>query len=288
VARSRRDILSGTARTHEASIGLLGLPFDANSSFRRGPAKAPASIRTALASASGNAFSETGVRVWPSEHVVDLGDAAIPPLAGEREPLDAIERAVYSALARVSRLIVLGGDHAVTYPVIRAIAQHRRPLHLLQIDAHPDLYPDFEGNRYSHACPMARIMEEGLVERLVQVGIRSVSPAQRVMAERYGVETIAASDVDPRSPLVFTAPLYLSLDLDGLDPAFVPGVSHPEPGGLSVREVLDLLARVQTPDWVGADVVELNPDCDPTGMSATVAAKMVREIAALMLARAGE
>ena len=155
---------------------MLGVPFDANSSFKRGPARAPAAIRRSMGSDAGNPYSESGVRVWPSAAVIDHGDLKVPAKAGSRAPIDAIAKRVSELLAATPRLLVLGGDHAVSYPVVRAFAERDGKLDLLHFDAHPDLYPEFEGNRYSHASPMARILEDGCVGRLVQVGIRSVSP----------------------------------------------------------------------------------------------------------------
>jgi arginase family enzyme len=153
---------------------------------------------------------------------------------------------------------------------------------MLHFDAHPDLYPEYEGNRYSHASPMARILEDGCVERLVQVGIRSISPQQSEVVRRYGVETHAAYDVARMPGLRFGRPLYISIDIDGLDPAFAPGVSHPEPGGLTVRQVLDIVAETRG-DVVGGDVVELNPRCDMNGLTAVVAAKLAKEMLARLL-----
>jgi agmatinase len=267
----------------DAAVGLLGVPFDANSSFRRGPARAPAAIRAALGSEAGNPWSETGVRVWPSERVHDHGDLDVPALAGSREPVDRIEVGVRAALARTPTLVVLGGDHAVTYPVLRAVVERHGQVDVLHVDAHPDLYPDYEGNRYSHACPFARSLEDGLIDRLVQVGIRTYTPEQAELARRYGVRTIAPEALLRPPALAFRRPLYVSIDLDGLDPAYAPGVSHPEPGGISVRDVLSLLARVRAPALVGGDVVELNPECDPAGLTAGVAAKLARELLARLL-----
>ena len=157
------------------------------------------------------------------------------------------------------------------------------PISLLHFDAHPDLYPDFEGNPYSHASPMARIVEEGLVDRLVQVGIRSYGPDQAAMVETHNVEVHAPWSHGPGPVLSFDSPLYVSLDIDGLDPAYAPGVSHPEPGGLSVRQVLDVIANCDAPRLIGADVVEVNPLLDPTGITSVVAAKFVRELLGKML-----
>lgn len=264
--------------TTSTKVGLLGVGFDANSTFRRGPADAPPAIRAALGSASGNPYAETGVRVWPSDSVLDHGDLDVPDEKGSRGPIGAIERGVSQALGETPRLVVLGGDHTVSYPVVRAFAATHGRISLLHFDAHPDLYPDFEGNRYSHACPMARILEDGLVERLVQVGIRSFTPAQQNAAKRHHVEVIPAFSAGPVPALSFDTPVYISMDVDALDPGFAPGVSHPEPGGLSVRQVLEVVAAMRAPYVVGGDVVELNPKLDRDGITAVVAAKLTCEL----------
>ena len=264
--------------TASMKVGLLGVGFDANSTFRRGPADAPPAIRAALGSASGNPYAETGVRVWPSDSVLDHGDLDVPDEKGSRGPIDAIERGVSQALGETPRLVVLGGDHTVSYPVVRAFAATHGRISLLHFDAHPDLYPDFEGNRFSHACPMARILEDGLVERLVQVGIRSFTPAQHDAAKRHNVEVIPAFSAGPVPSLSFDTPVYISMDVDALDPGFAPGVSHPEPGGLSVRQVLEVVAAMRAPYVVGGDVVELNPKLDRDGITAVVAAKLACEL----------
>jgi arginase len=266
------------------AVGVLGIPFDVNSSFRRGPARAPGVIRRALGSEAGNAYSERGIRVWPSHAVVDHGDLKVASRARVRAPIDAIERGVAHALAITPQLVLLGGDHAVTYPVVRAMSQRWGRLSVLHFDAHPDMYPDYEGNRYSHASPMARILEEGLVDRLVQVGIRSPSPEQTAVARKYGVEVHPAHDLRRLSRLRFSTPLYVSIDIDGLDPAYAPGVSHPEPGGLTVRQILDVIGGVRAKKLAGGDVVELNPMLDPTGITAVVAAKLTKELLARMIA----
>jgi agmatinase len=268
----------------QAAVGVLGVPFDANSSFRRGPARAPAAIRRALGSEAGNEYSERGTRVWPSDAVFDHGDLKVAQRARVRAPIDAIERGVARAAAITPRLLVLGGDHAVSYPVVRAMARHWGRFSILHFDAHPDMYPEYDGNPYSHASPMARILEEGLVDRLVQVGIRSPSPPQQAMARKYGVEVHPAFDLARLARLRFNTPLYFSIDIDGLDPAYAPGVSHPEPGGLTVRQVLDVIADVRAPVIAGGDVVELNPRLDPSGITAVVAAKLTRELLARMIA----
>jgi agmatinase len=197
--------------------------------------------------------------------------------------MERIEAAVEASLAGGSRVVVLGGDHAVSYPVVRAYAGHYPNLNILHFDAHPDLYDNYEGNPHSHACPFARIMEERLATRLVQIGIRTANRHQREQAARFGVEMIEMRSWQGFRDLAFDGPLYISLDLDALDPAFAPGVSHREPGGLSVRELIGQIQRLRAP-IAGADIVEYNPGQDIKGVTATVAAKLLKEIAGQMLA----
>ena len=165
--------------------------------------------------------------------------------------------------------------------MVAAIAAHHGPVTILHFDAHPDLYFDFEGNPRSHASPFARIMEAGHAARLVQVGIRTLNRHCREQADRFGVEIIPMAGFNLDKVPVLEGPLYISIDLDGIDPSEAPGVAHPEPGGLTVREVLVVLAK-QTASIVGADIVELNPNRDIGGVTAILAAKLVRELAALI------
>ena len=257
---------------------LLGLPYDASSSFRKGTAAAPPLIRQALHSPAGNPWTETGVDLGREGALGDAGDV---PLTTGADARTKIEAAVRTLLEAGGRPIVLGGDHSVTYPIVRAVRWFHPRLSILHFDAHPDLYPEFEGDRYSHACPFARVMEEKLADQLVQVGIRTMNAVQRAQAERYGVEVIdMRAWIAGRRPAV-RGPTYVSIDMDAFDPAFAPGVSHREPGGLTVRDVLGVLHGARVP-IVGADIVEFNPAEDPSGMTATVCAKLVKELAGLM------
>jgi agmatinase len=258
---------------------LLGVPYDASSSFRRGAAAAPATIRETLRSPSANGTSEAGIDVLAEGVLGDAGDANI---STGGDPRDVITAAVRAVMHGGGRPISLGGDHSITYPILRALAAEKSNVTIVQFDAHPDLYDNYEGDRFSHACQFARIMEEGLAIRLVQVGIRTMTAHQREQAKRFGVDVIdMKSWASGRRPAV-DSPVYISLDLDGLDPGFAPGVSHLEPGGLTVREVLSVIQSLPGP-IVGADVVELNPSCDVNGLTAFVAAKFVKEIASRMI-----
>lgn len=252
---------------------LIGVPYDASSSFRRGAAEAPSRIRAALHAASGNPWSERLTRVEAPEAFEDRGNLALPDTV---EALAAIQHA-FAGLDRP--FVALGGDHAITYPILKGLRARSRQLTILQIDAHPDLYDEFGGDRLSHACTFARIMEEGLAQRLVQVGIRASTPEQHDQARRFGVEQIdMLAWADEAYPAI-VGDVYVSIDLDGIDPAFAPGVAHREPGGLTVRDVLKLIESVDS-RLIGADVVELNPALDVHDLTAGVAAKLTRELLA--------
>jgi agmatinase len=264
------------------AVSLIGLPTDRHSSFLRGPARAPAAIRAALFSDSSNLSTESGLELGAEIELRDRGDVPLREAEGDDE---LVESAVRDALRDRTCPISLGGDHSVTFPVVRAIASAAGRVNILHFDAHPDLYDSYGGNPRSHASPFARIMEARLATRLVQVGIRTLNRHQRDQAERFGVEIVPMRDFSPERVPILEAPLYVSIDLDALDPAYAPGVSHQEPGGLSVRDVLNVLER-QRARLVGADVVELNPGRDIHDMTAMVAAKLVRELAAYAATRA--
>ena len=258
---------------------IIGLPYDASSSHLRGAAAAPPLIRAALHSPAGNSWSEDLRDLGELGAVTDAGDLALP---ATREARGLIEAGMALVLSDGARPIALGGDHSVTYPVVRAIHARHGPVSILHVDAHPDLYEEFEGDRYSHACPFARIMEEGLASRLVQVGIRTMNGHQRAQADRYGVEGVDMRAWERGARPSLDGVVYVSIDLDGIDPAHAPGVSHREPGGLTVRDVISLVQNAGG-TLVGADVVEFNPSQDVGGLTAHVAAKLVKELAARML-----
>ena len=262
------------------TVHLIGLPTDIHSSYLRGSARAPARIRAMLSSEHGNPASERGSEIGVDIELVDRGDL---PLVEDEGDDERIRSGVADVLALAAVPLCLGGDHSVTYPVVQAIAAAHGPIEILHIDAHPDLYDEYGGDRRSHASPFARIMEEGLARRLVQVGIRTLNRHCRDQAQRFGVEIIEARHFQPGAVPRFTGPLYVSIDMDGFDPSCAPGVSHLEPGGLTARQVTDLLLAIEAP-VCGADVVEFNPDRDLNDMTAILAAKMVKEMAALATA----
>jgi agmatinase len=261
------------------TVAVVGIPFDEYSSFMRGPAKAPSLIRQTLHNGASNLFAENGINLDGHPLFQDLGDLTLP--TGD-DAIAAIAAEVGKLVAMQARVLALGGDHAVTFPVVDALTRVFEDLTILHLDAHPDIYDSYAGSRFSHASPFARIMETGRVKRLVQVGIRGMNDVQRRQVEKFGVTCIEMKDYHTRNPIELEGPVYISLDMDVLDPAYAPGVSHHEPGGMSTRKVLRLIQSIGCP-IVGADIVEYNPDRDVNGMTAAVAAKFVKEIAGLML-----
>ena len=257
---------------------LLDVPLDENSSYKRGAAAAPPLIRDALTSESSNMFTELGVDVGAEGAYEDGGEVDLR----SGDSFAAIEKAVGEILEKRRRPVCLGGDHSITYPIVRAYGKVFKDLTIIHFDAHPDLYDDFEGNARSHASPFARIMEEKLAKRLIQVGIRTMNSHQKKQAARFGVEVFEIGRRRALEEVKTWCPVYISFDMDVLDPAFAPGVSHREPGGMSVREVLEHLHSI-TATVVGADIVEYNPSRDVSELTAAVAGKILKELLGKML-----
>ena len=259
---------------------LLGIPLDHNSSFLRGTAQAPPLIRQAFHSDAWNKTTETRVDLGAPGIFEDAGDLPAMELP---DAFTRIEDAIAKLVEAGKRPVSLGGDHSITAPILRAIGKRIPAITLVHFDAHPDLYADYEGNPHSHASPFARIMEEQLVHRLIQIGVRTLNAHQHEQAETYGVRIFEIKDLPDPTHLNLAGPIYVSFDMDALDPAFAPGVSHWEPGGLTTREAIGYLHALPGP-IIGADLVELNPVHDPTGLTATVAAKILKELLGKMIA----
>ncbi len=260
-------------------VAVIGIPFDAHSSFRHGAAQAPGQIRAVLTSGASNMCSESGIDLADRSDFIDLGNMRVN---SDPDAIESIAANISELLKRHIRLISLGGDHSITYPIIKSYHKKFGRLEIVQLDAHPDLYDSYDGNRFSHACPFARIMEENLASRLVQIGIRSLNPHQKQQAERFGVEMITIPQLETVARIELQGPLYLSIDLDVLDPAFAPGVAHHEPGGMTTRQLIELIQQLPAP-IVGADIVEFNPQRDLSEMTAAVTVKILKEVAARML-----
>jgi len=257
-------------------MAILGVPFDEKSSYLRGAAQGPAAIRAASTGKCYNPWTELGVDLEEETMIVDVGD--VDTSGDVDKTFLKTEEAVRKILEKKAVPIVLGGDHSITYPIIKAFAKKYKRLDILHFDAHPDLYQDLYGDRLSHACPFARIMEHSLAQNLVQVGVRAATGNQRANAARYKVRMIEMKNIEEALALEFKNPLYISFDMDVLDPAFAPGVSHREAGGLPTRQAIHIIHTLEA-KIVGLDVVELNPARDPSGISAAAAVKIIKEIA---------
>ncbi|MBW4633875.1 MAG: agmatinase [Iphinoe sp. HA4291-MV1] len=261
-----------------SQLVFVGLPDDEQSSYRRGCAKGPERIRYAYDGYCYNSASESGIELTGA--VVDLGDW-LP-----QRSWDLTAQAYYEgaqSLFRAGKIpFFAGGDHAVTIPIGKALDVLGEPIHVVQIDAHSDLYPDFDGNPYSHACVAARLLELKHIASVTQIGIRTMNWVQNQQVKQFGerLHVLSARELpeqlEPPPHLTEGAPVYLTIDLDGLDPAFAPGVSHPVPGGLSSRQVLNLIQRARW-NLVGMDVVELNPEQDVNDQTAILAARLLHE-----------
>jgi len=277
------DFGGAIKRSPSYELAILGIPFDEKSSYLRGTAGGPDAIRASSTGRARNPETELGVDLEQDTVIVDLGD--VDTSGDVDKTFREIETAVTAILKKKARPILLGGDHSVSYPILKAMARAYRALDILHFDAHPDLYEDLYGDRLSHACPFARIMEDGLAESLVQVGVRAATANQRANARRYGVRMVEMKDFRDGLVLKFKNPLYISFDLDSLDPAFAPGVNHQEAGGLTTRQAIDLIHGLEA-RIVGLDVVELNPLRDPSGITASAAVKIIKEVAGMMVRKA--
>jgi arginase len=259
-------------------LALVGLPDDSQSTYRKGPSTAPSRIRSAYNGDCYNSSTELGVDLTGS--LFDAGDLLSG--ANWQETAAAYETMTRELLAEGKVPFFLGGDHAVTVPVVAAFAEIGRPIHVIQLDAHCDLYREYRGSRTSHACVAARLLEMDHIASITQIGIRTLNKEQRAVseaeAERVFIhEARHCKTMMPKLDyLDAESNVYVTLDLDGLDPAYAPGVSHPVPGGLTTRQVLDVLHEA---NWnlVGMDVVELNPEQDIHDLTAVLAGRLLHE-----------
>lgn len=262
-------------------VKLLGILYDGNSSFLKGPALAPNRIRLMDTEGSANAFCENEKEILNGSSYVDLGDMSFPEI-NPSSVYANIKNRIQKELESGSKIICFGGDHSVSFPIIEAYADKFKDLNVLHLDAHADLYDNFDNNPYSHASPFARLMEKNILKSLTQVGIRTLNTNQKEQADKFGVKVVAMKNFTYDFIKTLQSPLYISLDLDVLDPAFAPGVSHHEPGGLTTRELINIIQAI-TVSIVGADIVEYNPIRDVNNMTAMVAYKLFKELVFKMI-----
>ena len=262
-------------------IRLIGIPFDKNSSFLKGPALAPSRIRLMEADGSSNSFCENGKEILNGRNYIDLGDMSFLETSSQFV-YTSVKQKIQDELTGYDKIICFGGDHSVSFPIIEAYAGKFTNLNVLHLDAHTDLYDNFDNNLFSHASPFARLMEKGILKSLIQVGVRTLNTHQKEQAKLFNVQVIEMKDLHYDFIKILQSPLYISLDLDVLDPAFAPGISHHEPGGLTTRELIKIIQSV-TVSIVGADIVEYNPMRDINNMTAMVAYKLFKELVSKMI-----
>jgi agmatinase len=281
------------AEVERANVAILGAPFDGATTFRAGARFGPAAIREA--SLLLRPYDEAlDVAPFASVQVVDAGDAPANPIE-----VDSAHRAIEDAARTITReggrVIGLGGDHSVSLPLLRAAATEHGPLSLVQLDAHTDTWDSYFGFRHTHGTVFRRAVEEGIVDprASVQIGLRGSLYADDDLDQNaaLGFATLLARQLDEQGvrgvlELARTrlrGPVYVSVDIDVLDPAFAPGTGTPEAGGLSSRELLAIvrgLSELPLP-LAGADVVEVSPSYDPAGVTSLAAANVAYELVAL-------
>lgn len=277
-------------------IGIVGVPWDAGTTNRPGPRHGPRQLRD-YSTMVRILNQATGARPFHSARCADLGDCPVNP-ADLADSLARIE-AFYTALAaRAIRPMTAGGDHLVSLPVLRALARER-PVGMVHFDSHTDFYDTyFGGFRYTHGTPFRRAAEEGLLDlrRVVQIGIRGTAydGEDVAFARANGVRIVMIEELMDRGPeavmaearaIVGDGPAYVSFDIDGIDPSQAPGTGTPEIGGFSTHQAQRMVRALMGLDIVGADLVEVSPPFDPSGMTAWVGVNLMFELLCVLAER---
>jgi guanidinopropionase len=283
------------ATPDQVDIAIVGVPFDGGTTNRTGARHGPREIRN-QSSLVRRVHHVTNLSPFDRVRAGDCGDAPVNPL-DLMASLDSIEAFFTRIREAGSRPLTAGGDHLITLPILRSLAT-KGPLGLIHFDAHSDTYDSFFGNRYNHGTPFRRAMEEGLLDphRMIQIGIRgSISDASNFdFARAAGVRIVFIEEFDERGPeavlsearaLVRDQPTYVSFDIDVLDPSIASGTGTPEIGGITSREAQTMIRRLDGLDIAGADLVEVSPPLDPTGVTALAGATLMFELLCVMAGR---
>lgn len=271
-----QSYLSASTPFEKAKVVILGCPYDGTASFRPGARFGPSAIRKA--SWGIETYSPYLKRDLSQYSIHDMGDLELP--FGEKAiAFDWIRKALKRILGAQKFPILLGGDHLITLPVIEEVLRTYPDLHLIHLDAHADLREEYLGDTLSHSTVMRRLVDRMGRGRLYQIGIRSGTEEEFALARKMGC-FIEANQLSLQSlgKRLRSRPVYISLDLDVLDPGHFPGVGTPEPGGLTFRELLSIIQMLQKLQIVGFDLVELTPDYDPTQISSLTASIILREM----------
>jgi len=268
--------ISASASFDKSKGVILGCPYDGSASFRPGARFGPSAIRRA--SWGIETFSPYFQRDLSQCSIHDMGDLELP-LGEKKISLDLIRMALRKILSEKKFPILLGGDHLITLPIIEEIFTIYPRLHLLQIDAHTDLREDYLGEPLSHSTVMRKVVDHLGEGRLFQIGVRSGTEEEFQLAKK--MKSIISLDPGSLSSMIKrlrSQPVYITLDLDVIDPSLLPGVGTPEPGGLSFQEFIFLLKKLRGLHVIGFDIVELTPDYDLTQVSSITASVILREM----------
>ncbi len=268
--------ISAKTPFEKSQIVILGCPYDGSSSFRPGARFGPHAIRKA--SWGIETYSPYFGRDLEDLSIHDMGDLELP-LGEKTVSLDLIKRALREILSKKKFPILLGGDHLIALPIVEEMLRFYPSLRVLHIDAHTDLREDYLGEILSHSSVMRKVFDILGKGRLFQLGIRSGTKEEFSFTRR--TKSLISLDKNSLRSMVRTLknkPVYLSFDLDVIDPSLLPGVGTPEPGGLTFKDFISFLKEIQSLKIVGFDIVELTPDYDPTQISSITASIILREM----------
>jgi agmatinase len=280
-----------------AAVAVLGVPFDSGVSYRPGARFGPQAVR-AGSKLLRPYHPALDVHPWDVHQVADAGDLGVNPF-DLAAAIGQIELGARAVLDRCDTLVTVGGDHTIALPLLRSLVQRHGPVALIHFDAHLDTWDTYFGAPYTHGTPFRRAVEEGLLDldSSAHVGIRGPLYAAADLSQdrALGFAVVSTTDVarhgvdaclDRVRTRVGARPVYVSIDIDVLDPAHAPGTGTPEPGGLTTRELQQVLRGLDGVDLVGADVVEVAPAYDHAELTTIAAANLVYELLALLALRA--
>ena len=277
----------------DSNLAVIGIPWDISSSYRLGCEKAPALIRAATTDKLYNSYTEQGIDIQDKWKIFDCGDVKFSTKT-EAEVKELVLKTIEPLSKEIDNYLFLGGDHLTTFFSVCALTKLHafsgKKMGILYLDAHPDLYNDYKGNPYSHACVLRRILDESSIspENICQIGIRAATPEQIEFIEKTGISMISTNEILKKGTKWVKTELnelfqdtvdliYLSIDLDILDPAFAPGVGNPEPGGLSTFQLIQVVKNMNSLPLFAFDIVEYNPNYDNNQITAFASAKIIRE-----------
>lgn len=281
----------------QVDIGLIGVPWDGGTTNRAGARHGPRQMRD-LSTLTRNVHHALGLQPYELANCADLGDAPVNPV-DLTDTLGRIEDFFAGIVKQDVMPLSAGGDHLITLPVMRALAAGKPPLGMVHFDAHTDTWDRyFGGYQYTHGTPFRRAIEEGLLDpkRTIQIGIRGAlyHPQDKKWGLDQGIRVVEIEEYFDLGPdrvaalareVVGDGPVYISFDVDGLDPVFAPGTGTPEIGGYSTHDAQRMLRALRGLEIVGADVVEVAPPFDPSGATALVGVTLMWEILCLMAER---